>query len=327
MRLGAIVVTFNRLEALKATLPKVLSENPDCLWVIDNASTDGTQDWLAAQDDPRLKTVFLPENTGGAGGFEAGVKAALDRDTPPDWVVLFDDDAWPEEGCFEQFRSLSVAADVGAVSAAVMYPNGTICEMNRQGYNPFWHPNRLKQSLFPQKSGRSGFKVRDVDLAVSAPSRDIDNASFVGFFLRLSVTQNTGCPEGGLFIYGDDVLYSLRLRRAGWRLVLMPHLRFVHDCGTMGDGFVYRPLWKIFYHCRNGVEIARVAAGPLIFPFALAYYTLMWWRRGRQCSEAERPVYYRLMRMGLMDGLRGRRGRKDVAHEISVMQADKARLR
>ena len=70
-------------------------------------------------------------------------------------------------------------------------------------------------------------------------------------------------------LYGDDVLYSLRLRRAGLGMVFMPAVRPDHDCGTMGQGFIYRPLWKIYHHCRNGVSIARQAAGPIIFPAAL----------------------------------------------------------
>ena len=320
MRIGAIIVTFNRLDALKGTLPRVLSENPDALWVIDNASTDGTGDWLAEQDDPRLHVIRLAQNTGGAGGFETGVRAALEAEAPCDWVVLFDDDAWPQPGCFAQFRSETWGEDIGAVSAAVTYPDGRLCEMNRQGVNPFWHLGVLATSLLPGRKGtRSRFKVTDTELTPDAPQRDSDNASFVGFFLRLSATQTAGLPEGGLFIYGDDVLYSLRLRRAGWRVVLAPALRFDHDCGTMGQGFVYRPLWKIYYHCRNGVTIARVAAGPLVYPLALTYYTLLWWRRGRGLSGDERRTYYRLMRMGLRDGLLGRRGRADQAHEIAAI--------
>jgi hypothetical protein len=94
-------------------------------------------------------------------------------------------------------------------------------------------------------------------------------------------------------------------------------IRFTHDCGTMGDGFVYRPIWKIFYHCRNGVSIARQAAGPLIFPLALAYYTVIWWRRGQHCNGTERQLYYKMMRMGLIDGLLRRRGRKAAVHDLA----------
>ena len=121
-------------------------------------------------------------------------------------------------------------------------------------------------------------------------------------------------------IYGDDVLYSLRLRRAGFGMILMPSVRFAHDCGTMGQGFIYRPLWKIYYHCRNGVSIARQAAGPLIFPAALAYYTLIWWRRGRHYDADERRLYRQMMWAGLRDGLRGRRGRNDAMHQAAGMR-------
>ncbi|KKL96773.1 hypothetical protein LCGC14_1841110, partial [marine sediment metagenome] len=161
---------------------------------------------------------------------------------------------------------------------------------------------------------RRGFKVSDADLAPEGPVQRIDIASFVGFFVSRGAVARIGLPEAGLFLYGDDVLYSLRLRRAGFAMELRPALRFVHDCATMDRDFVYRPMWKIYYHARNGVQIAREAAGPVIFPVALAYYTLVWWRRGRHCPPAERRLYNRMMRTGLWDGLRGRRGRNDAIH-------------
>lgn len=327
MQFGAIIVTFNRLAALQGTLPHVLSEDVDALWVIDNASTDGTGDWLDTLDDPRINVIKLTENTGGAGGFYTGVRAALECGNVPDWLVLFDDDAWPAPGAIARFRSTAPALpdDVGAVSAAVCYPNGRLCEMNRQGLNPFWHPKVLWDTLTKRKGDRSSFKLRDAELAPDAPVREIDNASFVGFILRTAATAKAGLPEAGLFIYGDDVLYSLTMRRAGYRILLDPAVRFIHDCGTMGEGFVYRPLWKIYYHCRNGVAIARVAAGPIVFPAALAYYTLLWWKRGRACPAAERDTYYKLMWQGIRDGLLWRRGRHNQAHEIAALAVEAAK--
>nr|WP_281429912.1 glycosyltransferase [Sulfitobacter faviae] len=38
------------------------------LVVVDNASDDGTAEWLATQEDPRLVNYRLETNTGGAGG-------------------------------------------------------------------------------------------------------------------------------------------------------------------------------------------------------------------------------------------------------------------
>ncbi len=313
MTLAAIVVTYQRLAELQITLARLQGEQVDHIIVVDNASTDDTPGWLAAQDDPRLHVLSLAENMGGAGGFEAGMAAARDL-FDPDWVVLMDDDARPEPGALAKFQAKSpeLDTDIGCVAAAVFYPDGTLCEMNRPSNNPFWHFGLFLRTLV--QGSRSGFHLADAAFAPDAPARPIDVASFVGYFVRRDAVARAGLPEGGLFIYGDDVLYSLRLRRAGIKMVLLPAVRFEHDCGTMGDGFVYRPLWKIYYHCRNGVSIARQAAGPVVFPAALAYYTLIWWRRGRKCDGAERKAYRRMMWSGLRDGLLGRRGRNDALH-------------
>ena len=315
----AVVVTFNRLAELRITLPALQGQALDHIVVVDNASTDSTAAWLANQTGDGVRVVTLAENTGGAGGFEAGMAYAREH-LDPDWILLLDDDARPDPGALALFRSESSGIEtdfphLGAVAAAVRYPNGTLCEMNRPSRNPFWHAGLFARTLL--RGTRSGFHLTDADYAPEAPAIPIDVASFVGYFVHRRAWQTAGLPEGGLFIYGDDVLYSLRLRRARLGIVFVPSIRFTHDCGTMGDGFVYRPLWKIYYHCRNGVAIARQAAGLLIFPAALAYYTLIWWRRGRACPVDQRPDYYRMMRMGLRDGLLRRRGRKDAVHQMA----------
>jgi len=314
MTLAAIVVTYNRLDPLKVTVARLLTEAADHIVIVNNASTDDTAAWLDTLTDARLHIVHLDTNTGGAGGFEAGMAYA--RDTlDPDWVVLMDDDARPAPdalACFARETS-GIDPDYGCVAAAVFYPDGQICEMNRPSRNPFWHAKLLFKTLFT--GSRAGFHLHDAAFAPDAGRVDIDVASFVGYFVSRQAMATVGLPEGGLFIYGDDVLYSLRLRRAGLRIMMNPAVQFEHACGTLGDGFVYRPIWKIYYHCRNGVTIARQAAGPIIFPAALLYYIIVWWRRGRHCTPQERPAYRKMMWAGLRDGLRGKRGRNDAVHQ------------
>lgn len=314
MTLAAIVVTYNRLAPLKITVARLLTEAADHIVLVNNASTDDTAQWLAAQSDARLHVINLATNTGGAGGFEAGMAYA--RDTlDPDWVVLMDDDARPAPGalaCFARETS-NIDPKYGCIAAAVFYPDGTICEMNRPSRNPFWHFQLFVKTLV--MGSRAGFHLSDQSFAPDAAPIDIDVASFVGYFVSRAAMARVGLPEGGLFIYGDDVLYSLRLRRAGLSIMMNPAVRFEHACGTLGDGFVYRPIWKIYYHCRNGVMIARQAAGPVIYPAALLYYIAVWWRRGRHCTDDERPAYRKMMWAGLRDGLRGKRGRNDAVHQ------------
>lgn len=314
MTLAAIVVTYNRLEPLKVTLARLMSETVDHIVVVNNASTDDTADWLDTLTDARLRVIHLDTNTGGAGGFEAGMDYAHTT-LDPDWVVLMDDDARPAPDALARFarETSDIAPDVGCVAAAVFYPDGQICEMNRPSRNPFWHARLFAKTLFT--GSRAGFHLDDAAFAADAGAVEIDVASFVGYFVSRRAMATVGLPEGGLFIYGDDVLYSLRLRHAGLRIMMAPAVQFEHACGTLGDGFVYRPIWKIYYHCRNGVAIARQAAGPVVFPAALLYYIAVWWRRGLHCSPTERPAYRKMMWAGLRDGLRGKRGRNDALHQ------------
>ena len=317
MILAAVVVTYNRLDPLQITVARLLSEAADHIVIVNNASTDDTCAWLDAQTDPRLHVIDLSTNTGGAGGFQAGMEYA--RDTlDPDWVVLMDDDARPAPDALKCFARETTHIDpntgeCGCVAAAVFYPDGQICEMNRPSRNPFWSWGLFAKTLFT--GSRAGFHLSNAAYAPDADLSEIDVASFVGYFVSRGAIAKVGLPEGELFIYGDDVLYSLRLRRAGLRIVMNPAVRFEHACGTLGDGFVYRPIWKIYYHCRNGVTIALQAAGPLIFPAALVYYVIIWWRRGRYCATDERSIYRKMMWAGLRDGLRGKRGRNDAVHQ------------
>ena len=150
-KLCAVVVTFNRLAQLQITLPRLLAEPFDHIVVVDNASTDGeTAGWLDDQASDRVHVLHLPDNTGGAGGFEAGMAHA--RDTlDPDWMVLMDDDARPLPGAIDVFRRETPVLEtqfpnLGCIAAAVVFPDGDLCEMNRPSRNPFWHGGRAVRS-------------------------------------------------------------------------------------------------------------------------------------------------------------------------------------
>lgn len=322
MRLAALVVTYNRPAALAVTLTRLLAEPIDHLVVVDNASGPETPALLAGFHDPRLHVIRLEDNTGGAGGFETGL-AHIRDEIDPDWCLLMDDDARPAAGALAAFRREyaetdpnSTATDaLNVVAAAVFFPDGDLCEMNRPSRNPFWHLGLFMRTVF--LGGRAGFHLSDADFAVDAPASEIDVASFVGYFVNRGGVARTGLPDGGMFIYGDDVTYSLRLRRSGGRILLDPKVVFEHDCRTLGEGLATRPLWKVYYLCRNGVSVAGMAAGPLLFPFALLWYLVAWTRKARHYSAAERPLYRKLLWRGVRDGLLRRRGRNDDIHALA----------
>ncbi|MEL7090183.1 MAG: glycosyltransferase [Pseudomonadota bacterium] len=304
--LVAIVVTHNRLDQLKLTLARLLAADAAHLAqvvVVDNASDDGTAAWLGAQDDPRVLHHRLETNGGGAGGFEAGMKIAMDRDTPPDWVLVMDDDARPAPGALAQFAALD-RRGWDALAAAVYHPEGAICDINRPALNPFWRLDRFVATLAGVLTGRArdGFHLT-AEAYDSDALREIDVSSFVGFFISGPAIARTGYPDGALFIYGDDVLYSLRLREAGCRIGFAPQIRFEHDFQSLSGAVQrFRPLWKAYYNHRNLLIVYRRAAGVFFWP-ALALILPKWWMKARHYGP-QADVFRRVMRAAIRDGRR-----------------------
>ena len=90
--------------------------------------------------------------------------------------------------------------------------------MNRPVLNPFLS---LRTFLTALIRGRAGYHVADAAYTAPGPT-EVDGASFVGFLVARSAVARAGYPDGRLFIYGDDALYSLRLRRHGVRIGFDP---------------------------------------------------------------------------------------------------------
>ena len=87
---AAVIVTFNRSAKLSKVIDALQRQTrrPEVILVVDNASTDDTQDMVIARarEDLSIRYLRLPHNVGGAGGFHAGLKAAdLDAAAPYSW--------------------------------------------------------------------------------------------------------------------------------------------------------------------------------------------------------------------------------------------------
>jgi GT2 family glycosyltransferase len=87
--IAIVVVTHNRLHLLRRCVEDVLrrtSEKTQEIVIWDNASADGTREYLDALDEPRLRAVHHPENIG------MNAYAQAISLTSQDYLVELDDD-------------------------------------------------------------------------------------------------------------------------------------------------------------------------------------------------------------------------------------------
>ena len=301
-RLVVVVVTYNRLETLKEALAHTLAQDPAAVVVVDNSSSDGTEAWLSelAIDDNRVDPIVSGANLGGAGGFHHGVARAMEVHAP-DWILLHDDDSWPQRGCLGAFKqkSSSFSDQVGVVAAAVEDTRGNICEMNRPRRNPF----RSLVGLLRYAALLEPTDLPDAAYARQAGLCEIDMGTFVGFFVRAEVVKQVGPPRAELFIYGDDYIYTLTIRKQGYRVLFDPGLRFSHDNFATNKGVkIFDPPWRMYYSTRNSVEAFRIGAG--MFWRLLVLMRKRTWLR-QASSQPDPDAYIHYMYLGLQDGLSG----------------------
>lgn len=293
-KIAAVIVTYNRLEKLKKAIAAVLDQPIDYVVVVNNKSNDGTREWLDAEKskDSRLIIEHLEENTGGAGGFYHGTKYATEN-TDADWLILFDDDAYPREDLIKKFKSRTLPADVGGVTCAVYTPDDEIADFNRPGKNPF---NSLGE--FCKYLG-SGPYLSYEDLK-NSQSMHVDFSSFVGFCVRTSVIrEGLGYPQKDLFIYCDDWLYTLALSKLGYKNLYFADLVFYHDSKTFVDSYDAQ-LWKQFYAYRNSLKFYKEASG-LFFPVVFTMKLVKWLFAARHYKN--KSAYFETLGKALKEGV------------------------
>ncbi|WP_109124908.1 glycosyltransferase [Dyella sp. C11] len=244
-RIAALIVTYNRKSLLVRCLLALTkaSRTPDLILLVDNASTDGTRDMLREQgwlDRDDIQLLALPDNSGGAGGFAAGLKHLVANGV--DWIWMMDDDAAPHPDALEELAKI-------AVDPTHVYGSLAVQETQTSWITTLMHPT-----------------PRAVHHANEVPERaNVQFLPFLGFMIHKDLVQRIGLPDAGYFIAADDIEYCLRAQQAGADIVIAGKSRIEHPkadwyrVGAPGRSLICLrlPPWKRYYDTRNRLLIAR----------------------------------------------------------------------
>lgn len=236
---AAVVVTFNRLEKLKNVIASIEAQSHavETLFIIDNASTDGTADYLAMLSSTvPLKVITMTVNSGGAGGFSEGMLRGYSSGADHVWIM--DDDCYPKPDALASLISgfngavQELGNDVPFACSVVEFTDGSICEMNNPV--PTWDWARL--------------------LVKGQKNVMVTACSFVSVLIPRWAIAAYGLPYAEYFIWFDDREYTLRLTNRCPGVQVMDSL-VVHDMGdNRGVNFSMvdrKSLWKFSYGVRN----------------------------------------------------------------------------
>lgn len=189
---AAVVVTFNRKELLAESLTALLEQDcqPTRIYVIDQASTDGTSIMLEEcgfLKSPAIVYTRFEDNTGGAGGFERGVRLAWNAGF--EWIWIMDDDAVAAPDALSKALPYAAYPDIAAIANWKQRLDGTL----EDAHVVFDRKNRRHSSGAPL----------------------LTFSSFVGLMISRRAVDRIGLPKAEFFLQGDDTEYCRRLCRAG----------------------------------------------------------------------------------------------------------------
>lgn len=216
------------LPALFASFEKV--DYPVSDWeiiMIDNKNSLVTKTWFenhvfpkVGKSLPRVTLLATEKNLGFAGGNNACIRAAKERGCGA--VYLLNEDARGEPSFLkEAVRRLSEDEKIGAVQSFLILDlsRGEALEMNSIGnqfhYLGFSYCGGYKM---PRHDAEGFLRVR----RLNDPDLNIAAASGAAVLLRMEALDRVGLLDEGYYMYHEDLDLSLRLREAGYSLVIEP---------------------------------------------------------------------------------------------------------
>jgi hypothetical protein len=264
--LSIAIVLYNSADGLEDCL-RSINEAVDLGWAeviaVDNASPDTSAEVLR-RELPDAKLIRLGKNR----GFAGGANAALGLATGRYWLLLNPDVSVPPGGPQMLVGWMDAHRSVAAASPEMRGPNGASESPGRAApsiLRALLELSRLHRFLPRQLRGR-------ILRGPYWPGGDQLGVGWVpgtAMFVRPEAAGEVGLLREDLFMYGEDIEWCWRMRRAGWRIGVCSGTTFVHGAGTSArrswgdDGREQRIASGVDAACRlmYGATHARALAG------------------------------------------------------------------
>lgn len=244
--LAIVVVSYKVRDLLRACLAATyasLAASPELeasVWVVDNASGDGSAEMVAAEF-PQATLIARQDNLGFAGGNNLALAAlgfGAGNAPRPDLVLLLNPDAEPLDDAIGLMAAfLRANPRAGGAGARLQYPDGTFQHgaFAFPGLLQLWFdlfPPRPRRLLDARLNGRYPRSLYDAGRPFP-----IDFALGASLMVRREAIEAAGLLDEHYFMYAEEVDWCWRIQRAGWPFFCVPRARVIHHGGASARQF------------------------------------------------------------------------------------------
>ena len=210
--------------------------------VVDNGSTDGSQQMLA-EKYPQVKLIQNAGNVGLGKASNQGIEATSGRH-----VLLLNNDTLVNAPALDVLvEYLDAHPKAGATAGRLLNPDGSF----QSGFAPF--STLLEEFLIVTHIGEllwAGYPSH-------GDAQEIKETGWMSsacLLVRRAALDQIGLLDEGYFIYGDEADLQYRLNKAGWKVVFLPNSSIVHFGGRSMDRWKRRKMvyrGKMMFYKKN----------------------------------------------------------------------------
>jgi GT2 family glycosyltransferase len=226
---SVVVVTYDALPWVERCLESVRRFETI---VVDHGSTDGTLE-LVRERFPEVRIVEQP-NLGFGAGNNAGMRVARGR-----YWLLLNSDAWVVDGGVESLADFADAhPEAAVVGPRLVNPDGTL-QRSVRGEPTLWR--LATEYLFIRKLAPRSPRLNPLYVGGFDHDRvrEADWLSAAALLVRREAADAVGLFDESFFMFGEEVDWLTRFRRAGWSVLFTPEAEVVHVGGASHGGRLF----------------------------------------------------------------------------------------
>lgn len=228
-QISVVIVNYNTAQLLENCLESVYAGangTPLDVWVVDNDSSDDSIAMVQSRF-PRVRVIANASNV----GFSRANNMAISR-CCSEYVLLLNPDTVVTGDaihCVLQF--MKGHPEVGIAGCKVLNRDGTLQLACRRSIPTpavaLWRLMGLSK-LFPNNKSLAKY-----NLTYKPPEQtcEVDAVSGAFLMIRRQTIQEIGLLDERFFMYGEELDWCLRAKRAGWKVMYYPEASIIHYKG------------------------------------------------------------------------------------------------
>lgn len=224
--LSIVIVNYNTGDLLRECLRSLFASEGDFTYqvtVVDNHSQDGSAA-LDRREFPQVDLLENPENVGYAQANNQGLKSRKARY----YLLLNPDTVLPPGALRGMLSFMEEHPQAGIAGPKLMMADGRLDWACRRSFPTpevsFYRLSGLGR-LFPKSKRFGRYNLTYLD-----PDQEAEVDSVVGAFMMIrgETLEEVGYLDEEFFLYGEDLDFAYRAKKAGWKVYYYPQVTVVH---------------------------------------------------------------------------------------------------